>query len=400
MITNDFNINFSQGYFIKFLKEQKTNQFKNKILNVCNQHNVLNGYCFGFSNLYLQSVAKNKEKQFIDAFNNIPSDILSINHHRNSPENKEALITKAKKKADFENLSSLVINTQTFNINDAFIVRLKKLIKTITKSKNTHGEITFKEHLNTIIEILINKNIHNKTFSLDERKLYIKTLQEIHIIANELYRHALPNKKSFLFFKTKKNNPLENKSVHFKEIIQKIKDNCKIKNGEFTNQDIGKILTYSCLYYNTSIHQNWLEQNDIFSELRSNKELSFYRMQLSDFLNDEFIPNQERYYLILSQKHACAATITKQINGKYEYTFFDPNQGIKYFNNKKDFDHFIYNFTKENADYYNFIKSEKGDDYSIQFLDLGKPSFPRKLIHKKISMPDTQTLPPLEGTLV
>ncbi|HHR6457870.1 TPA: hypothetical protein ACS772_003369 [Providencia alcalifaciens] len=204
MITNDFNINFSQGYFIKFLKEQKTNQFKNKILNVCNQHNVLNGYCFGFSNLYLQSVAKNKEKQFIDTFNNIPSDILSINHHRNSPENKEALITKAQKKADFENLSSLVINTQTFNINDAFIVRLKKSIKTITKSKNTHGEITFKEHLNTIIEILINKNIHNKTFSLDERKLYTKTLQEIHIIANELYRHALPNKKSFLFLKPKK----------------------------------------------------------------------------------------------------------------------------------------------------------------------------------------------------
>ncbi|HHR6457869.1 TPA: YopT-type cysteine protease domain-containing protein [Providencia alcalifaciens] len=123
-------------------------------------------------------------------------------------------------------------------------------------------------------------------------------------------------------------------------------------------------------------------------------------MQLSDFLNDEFIPNQERYYLILSQKHACAATIKKQENGKYEYTFFDPNQGIKYFNNKKDFDHFIYNFTKENADYYNFIKSEKGDDYSIQFLDLGKPSLPGKLIHKKISMPDTQTLPPLEGTLV
>lgn len=387
MINNNFDIPFNQNQFGQFLRNQKSSPFQSKLINVANQGNVFGGYCFGLSNIYLQSKLKNEERKFINAFKDIRYNIFDTSHFKKNVEknkakthDKELIIKNAIEKSYFEKLSTEVINTQTFNIKYVFINDLKKSIYSITASNNTHKEIKFKDHLNTLVDELINIAKNDSLYSHDEKKMNIKTLHDIHITAMELYRYAIPpkNHRGFFRFLHRKNiNKLEIKDNNFNEAVKKIKDSCNIQNGKFTNQDIGKVLIQACAYYNNSSYKNWLAQNIIFQD-KYNKnvikhqheisELFFYRTDLSDFIAKLTIP-KEHYYFFISQNHACAVSKKKQKNGKYEYSFFDPNKGIKYFDNLINFKTFIYSFVKENENYYRFLKNEKGNDYSIRFLN-------------------------------
>ena len=381
MISNTLDIKFSQENFHTFLQNQKKSEFKSKIVNVSNQHSVINGYCFGLSNAWLLSLAKNEKKQFIDLLTNIPNNILK----NDQVLEKKIFVEDAKKKSEFEKLSNFIIKSQTFNINEPFINELKKTIKLITDNKNTHDKITFEDHLRTIMNILIEKTMHDKNYSLDERKIHRNTITHIYLSAYELYRCATQPIKAKGIAKLLRRKPIDkliNKDHYFSTIVKDIQGNCNLKDGEFTNKDIGKILIHACEYQNTSNYQNWLEINKIFSEYYNRdtnsvpqaKAMMWLRMDLSNFLKNKLISEKDQYFLFFSPIHTFALSIIKNTIGKYEYTFFDPNTGVKILNKKSDFDLFIKNYVSENENKYHFIKNDSGSDYTIKFLDMGTPN--------------------------
>lgn len=315
------------------------------------------GVCYGLSANFLKHEVNNNGSEYLSYINKLQSIInskknvfeskLERAYHKKEKQQAEQLlkniiidITEYQKN---KNLSLDISEYNDFSHNiqliagETFLTNIERIYDYNNKYHPKKDQINFKDYNNKKLDLL--KKYY---FGITDPD-YIKTPEGSEIIEHQA-------------FKILKNN-YENRS---NDLIKKLKP-IDIKSFIMMAENQ---LTTQVLAASDDITQKYglIATNNTLNggnyDYSSRKKLSAFIEQLRTLGPTP----DDSYFHFISGNHAMAISVindteTQQIN----YKFFDPNTGIKSYNNVDDFSENLTKFIKNNSKFYEFKKLENND---------------------------------------
>ncbi len=319
-----FDIPFNQKHILQHISKKPYSDITKKLTQVKNLSSIKKGICRGLSKNYLLHENSNQGDEFIESINSslrlIKKNKLILNkieHYKNN----------SLKKFNQALLNVHIVDSLNYQINYSKSFYLGRLSSTVPLLKFPKRE----EMMDNLeyIKLIINKNKNNKSLIkqvniIELIEIYYKKIQldnddliksiDIGMELSEEIKLKLVNNINLDFAEVKEF--LKHTFVFLSQYNMHKSTAKKLNAGMINNKD------YPINYFE-NIH--YYPDEITLTELRKNVEVT--TQDNHDFLS-----------LISIIGHCMAISIKKcNIAGKYAYHFFDPNVGIKKFNNINDF---------------------------------------------------------------
>ncbi|MEX6038647.1 hypothetical protein [Providencia hangzhouensis] len=343
-----FDIPFDQDKLLTYFNKKENNALRKKLTQVRNTSNASNGICHGLSNLYLLNENKSDGDKLIESMGAALKSIKAQSYHlKNRKPNDVEVSLLNKQIVNGLNIQISYERAYDFNkiahkIDSLLIDNKKKKTSLINKSK----------------DIKVDKNL----ISLEnkENDLNIKNLYDItHLLMKNISRvnknvsyldskYEIIELVTFYYNLVRKNKEDSIEIYYCHKILNENIKNKIISDLPLDDKEIKIFLANAFefiskleMYKNTAKNINSGLINDIslpicdYANLQINKNQSNIEKLKADIENKLKYNND--YYSLISYDGHCMAISIKHDNNNYIYKFFDPNRGIKKYDNENDF---------------------------------------------------------------
>ena len=362
------SIDFNQDLFFDYANDKKNSDFFVKMMteNGIN-YSLSPGYCYGLTNEYLLYMMNNQGEEYIRQLN-LLYDIA------NSHESGLTLLERVKHEASKKHAQVLL---------NEFMSDVIKVQSTYQKSVShynyfndfEYGEINnkgFIDYINKTIEtnFQLYKNNYGKdvtyyTYLYELQKIKLKKYAEA-LFANESFFET-PERKLILtdplYIKLKKKFIARLSNLERTYTIDDAKFFINILNDDIQRDNYLKLESH-----------NYRKGASVDTKRHNYTEHLVNNNSLNDFKKKLISQTQTSHESILvkfcTPRHAMAVSAVYDKDSKlWNYTFFDPNNGVIKFNNQDDFIGYLDLYVKMNAQKYGF-KLLKNNDYEIKTFEL------------------------------
>ncbi|MBJ9970363.1 hypothetical protein AB6F64_14160 [Providencia hangzhouensis] len=343
-----FDIPFDQDKLLTYFNKKENNALRKKLTQVRNTSNASNGICHGLSNLYLLNENKSDGDKLIESMGAALKSIKAQSYHLKNRKPNDVEVSLLNKQI-VNGLNIQISYERAYDFNkiahkiDSLLIDNKKK-KTSLINKST--------------DIKVDKNL----ISLDnkENDLNIKNLYDItHLLMKNISRvnknvsyldskYEIIELVTFYYNLVRKNKEDSIEIYYCHKILNENIKNKIISDLPLDDKEIKIFLANAFefiskleMYKNTAKNINSGLINDIslpicdYANLQINKNQSNIEKLKADIENKLKYNND--YYSLISYDGHCMAISIKHDKNNYIYKFFDPNRGIKKYDNENDF---------------------------------------------------------------
>ncbi|MBC5789848.1 anthrax toxin-like adenylyl cyclase domain-containing protein [Providencia sp. JUb39] len=356
-------MNFGQVNLHLYANSTGNEALRNKLLSEYGiSHAKTLGYCYGLSNEYLMYAANN---QHIDYIKQLSYLLDVVNDHQTTQDSlsqsrSDALKIHAK----------ALLNEFIFDA-----VKHQEIYESSVRNYNYFEQTTYEDingrNFKDYIDYVINTTYEDSQFKGE----YYESIVELQKIKTQKYYFALIADDDF--FKSKEGLEIS-KDPFFMKLKSHFSDINSPIDKHFTKHDAKIFLK---VIFNDIQRDNY-NKVESFNMLRGMKrEKSHKGSKYDDHLKKEISLNEfimklnnetshghdPLRYKFCSSIHVMAITADFNTETKsWNFTFFDPNTGIKKYENKEEFFGFLKNFVLNKSDDYSFI-ALKNNDFKIGY---------------------------------
>ncbi len=343
-----FDIPFEQEKLLTYFNKKENDSLRKKLTQVRNTSNASNGICHGLSNLYLLNENKNEGDKLIESMGAALKSIKS---------QSDRLRNKKQNDVEISLLNKQIVNGLNIQISYERAYDFNKIAHKIDsllidKKKNKSSFI------NKNTDIKIDKNLislENKEKGRNIRNLYDIThlLKKniSHVNKNVSYldnKYEIIDLITFYYNLVRKNKEDSIEIYYCHEILNETIKNKIISDLPLDDEEIKIFLANAFgfiskleMYKNTAKNINFGLINDIslpicdYTNLQINKNQSTIENLKAEIENK--LKSNNDYYSLISYDGHCMAISIKFDKNNHIYKFFDPNRGIKKYDNENDF---------------------------------------------------------------
>ncbi|HGN1706549.1 TPA: hypothetical protein ACKRTE_002431 [Providencia rettgeri] len=338
-----FDICFEQEKLLTYFNKKENNVLRKKLTQVRNTSNAINGICQGLSTLYLINENKNEGDKLIESMGSALKfikkqsdiEISLLNKHIVDSLNIQISYERAYNFGNIaHNINSLLIDKKRKNtspINEIIAIKTDK--NSISLEKNVkNGNI---------------KNLHDITHLLKKNISHIN--KNISFLNN---KHEVIELISFYYHLVKKNKEDSIEIYYCHERLDDIIKNKIISNSPLNNEEI-KIFLANAFGFISILEVYKNIAKNIAKNINSGL-INDINLPICDYTNLQIEGNQStieklkveiennlksnnNYYSLIYHDEHCMAISVKYDTNNHIYKFFDPNRGIKKYDNKNDF---------------------------------------------------------------
>ncbi|EIU7555779.1 hypothetical protein LHV18_05105 [Providencia rettgeri] len=343
-----FDIPFKQEKLLTYFNKKENNALRKKLTQVRNTSNASNGICHGLSNLYLLNENKNEGDKLIESMETTLKSIKSQNSRlKNKKTNNTEIILLNKNIVNGLNIQISYERAYYFNkiaheISSLLIDKKRKILPFININTNvkTDKNLTHLENKENDHNI---KNLYNITYLLKKNISHIN--KNVSYLDN---KYEIIELITFYYNLVRKNKEDSIEIYYCHEILNETIKNKIISDLPLDDEEIKTFLANAFgfiskleMYKNTAKNINLGLINNIslpiydYTNLQINKKQSTIENLKAEIENK--LKSNNDYYSLISYDGHCMAISIKHNKNNHIYKFFDPNRGIKIYDNENDF---------------------------------------------------------------